>query len=82
MAQFAVIKRTDEAVVRRVDNTVKNKWQWSWVEKTCKINIAECLPEVGWKGGVLENNFSDFIRKVSYHQLRPTVDLTDCTVLG
>ena len=65
MGNYVIVDRKDEAVLKKLEGKIKNKWQWSWMDKVLATDLSKCLPEIGWKRGILENNFQHFIRKVS-----------------
>ena len=50
--------------VSEVDVTSREKWCWSWMEKTVEVDPAAILDNTSYKGGKLVINLKDHIRKV------------------
>lgn len=64
---FQIITRKDESKAREIDSSgwkIKNKWNWSWIDKKISVDIAKILPKSNWKKGTTECILGDFIRKV------------------
>ena len=59
-----ILDRKDAQVVKEIDISVKNKWNWTWLEKKLVVDIGKILPKTKWTKGPVDTALSDFVRKV------------------
>ena len=47
-----------------IDNGVRNKWNWQWLEKEAKVDVKKVLPTTSFSNQNLTFFVSEHIRKV------------------
>lgn len=58
-----VVKRMDANSVKEIDKSLKNKWNWAWLEKKV-IDTGTVFRKSKWMNGSVDSILGDFARKV------------------
>ena len=57
-----IITRNDYS--ESIDNGVRNKWNWEWLEKEVKVDVKKVLPTTSFSNQNLTFFVGEHIRKV------------------
>ena len=67
MADSSIISRAEDS--GDLDNGIKNKWNWHWLEKQVTVDVKKVLPSTSWNGESLTYYVGESIRKVKIIKL-------------
>ena len=63
-----IVTRDEDSV--NLDIGIKNKWNWSWLEKKINVDVKKVLPSMTWKGDlIISFCVGESVRKVNLHKL-------------